>query len=239
MAWGGPIVTNMGRRRMTTDAATGGHASGAHILTLTQWFSPAFPIGAFAYSHGLETAIKSGQITTSGALHGWLADILEHGSGRNDCILLRAAYRCEDEAALNKVNDAACAFSASAERLKETALQGAAFIRTTDAIWGGETPDCTNPVAVGYAARRLGLPVGLTASMYLQAFASNLASAAVRLVPLGQTEGQATLVALAPLCLKIAEDTEAADIDDLHGTAFLSDIAAMRHETMEHRIFRS
>ncbi len=211
----------------------------AHILTLTQWFSPAYPIGAFAYSHGLETAIKSGQIATSGDLYAWLADVIEHGTGRNDCILLRAAYNCEEEAALDAVDAVACAFAGSAERLKETTLQGAAFTRTTDAIWDGETPDCANPVAVGYAAQRLKLPVDLTASMYLQAFASNLVSAAVRLVPLGQTEGQATLSALTPLCLRIAQDTEAAAIDDLSGTAFLSDIAAMKHETMTHRIFRS
>lgn len=211
----------------------------AHILTLTQWFSPAFPIGAFAYSHGLETAIKSGQIATSGDLFAWLSDVIQHGSGRNDCILIRAAYRCEDEAALGEVNAAACAFSGSAERLKETTLQGAAFAKTTNAIWNGEAPDCANPVAVGCAARRLDLPVGLTASMYLQAFASNLVSAAIRLVPLGQTEGQGTLTALTPLCLKIADDTEFADINDMHSTAFLSDIAAMKHETMEHRIFRT
>ncbi len=230
MAWGGRMAMNMGRRRMNTEA---------HVLTLTQWFSPAFPIGAFAYSHGLETVIKSGQIVTSGDLNAWLADVLEHGSGRNDCILLRAGYACEDEAALRKVNAVARAVASSVERLKETSLQGAAFTKTTDAIWAGETPDCANPVAVGFAARRMGLPVSLTASMYLQAFTSNLVSAAVRLVPLGQTEGQATLTALTPLCLKIAEDAETADIDDLQSTAFLSDIAAMQHETIEHRIFRS
>lgn len=208
-------------------------------MTLTQWFSPAFPIGAFAYSHGLETAIKSGQVATSGDLQTWLSDVLEHGTGRNDCILLRAAYACEDEAALGEVNAAASAFAGSAERLKEAVLQGAAFAKTTNAIWDGEAPNCTNPVAVGYAARRLDLPEGLTASMYLQAFASNLVSAAVRLVPLGQTEGQATLTALTPLCAKVASDTEVADIDDLHSTAFLSDIAAMKHEILTHRIFRT
>lgn len=221
---------SMGRPHMTTEA---------HFLTLSQWLSPAYPVGAFAYSHGLETRISGGQIATSDALYRWLADVLEYGSGRNDCILLRAAYRCDDEAALDDVNAAACAFAGSAERLKETTLQGAAFTRTTDAIWNGETPSCASPAAVGYAARRLDLPVDLTAAMYLQAFASNLVSAAVRLVPLGQTEGQVTLAALTPFCLKIVEDTATADIDDLHSTAFLSDIAAMRHETMEHRIFRS
>ena len=230
MASGGRTLTSTGRRRMTTEA---------QILTLAQWFSPAYPIGAFAYSHGLETAIKDRRIATANDLESWLSDVIEHGCGRNDCVLLHAAYHCEDEAALADVNAAASAFAGSAERLKETRLQGTAFAKTTAAIWSGEAPDCANPVAVGYAARRLGLPVELTAAMYLQAFASNLVSAAVRLVPLGQTEGQATLTALSPLCLEVAQNTGPADIDELHSTAFLSDIAAMAHETLEHRIFRS
>lgn len=230
MASGEPTATNTGRRRMPTEA---------DILTLTQWFSPSFPVGAFAYSHGLETAIKHGDIADSDDLFHWLADVLAHGGGRNDCVLLRAAYRCEDETAMQRVDAVARAFAGSAERLKETTLQGAAFARTTSALWEGAAADCAYPVAVGFAARRLGLPVDLTAAMYLQAFASNLVSAAVRLVPLGQTEGQATLAALNPLCLEVAERTRDQSLDDLQSTAFLSDIAAMKHETLEHRIFRS
>lgn len=230
MASGGRTATNTGRRRMTTEA---------HILTLSQWFSPAYPTGAFAYSHGLETAIKNKRIVTASDLQSWLSDVVEHGSGRNDCILLRAAYHCEDDVALAGVDAVACAFVGSAERLKETKLQGSAFAKTTAAIWSGEAPDCANPVAVGYAARRLNLPVGLTAALYLQTFASNLVSAAVRLVPLGQTEGQATLAALTPLCLEVARTTETLDLDDLHSSAWQSDIAAMAHETLDHRIFRS
>ena len=211
----------------------------AQILTLTQWFSPSYPVGAFAYSHGLETAIKDGDIATCADLRKWLWDVIDHGGGRNDCILLRSAYECEDLAGLEAVNAAACAFAGSAERLKETTLQGAAFTRTTAAIWDALAPDCAYPVAVGYAARQLDLPVDLTTTLYLQAFAGHLVSAAVRLVPLGQTEGQSTLAALASLCLKVAEESKAGDIDHLASTAFLSDIAAMKHETLEHRIFRT
>ncbi|MBU2993030.1 urease accessory protein UreF [Octadecabacter sp. 1_MG-2023] len=209
------------------------------VLTLTQWLSPSFPLGSFAYSHGLETAIANGTLATATDLQDWLTDLLAHGSGRNDCILLRAGYDCGDDG-LADVNATALAFAASSERIQETLLQGAAFCQTTAAIWGDNTlPELALPVAVGMAAARQGIDQTLTASMYLQAFCSNLVSASVRAVPLGQTEGQAVLAALSPLCIEIAEDTANATLDDLQSTAFLSDIAAMQHETLQPRIFRS
>lgn len=230
MAWDAPTATNTGPAPMPIEA---------DVLTLAQWFSPSFPLGSFAYSHGVEMAIVAGQVAKAEDLQIWLEDVLRHGTGRSDCILLRAAFACADETAALAVDAHARAFSASAERLAETELQGEAFARTMQAIWQRDMPAVTHPVAVGYGAAQLDLPCGLTAHMYLQAFASNLVSAAVRLVPLGQTEGQAVLAALAPLCAQIVQETEMATLDDLSGMAFLSDIAAMRHETLEHRIFRS
>jgi len=236
MGMGTPMTIPMGTctgTRMSTRMNTE-----RDILTLAQWLSPAFPVGAFAYSHGLETAIHAGVIASSQDLQGWLADVLEHGSGRNDCLLLHAAFRAP-EAELAHVNEMALASAASAERLLETQLQGAAFCQTAAAIWGGKVTELAYPVAVGAAAARLNIDPVLTAAMYLQSFASNLVSAAVRAVPLGQTEGQRTLAALMPLCTRIARDTAAQTLDDLHSTAFLSDIAAMCHETLQPRIFRS
>ncbi|MGC1498071.1 MAG: urease accessory protein UreF [Sulfitobacter sp.] len=209
------------------------------VLTLAQWLSPAFPVGAFAYSHGLETAIQHGMIASADDLQKWLLGVLNYGSGRNDCILLRAAYACASSAALDDINQTAFAVSASNERVRETQLQGHAFTQTTAAIWGGDEATYCYPVAVGTAASQNQLDVDLTAALYLHAFASNLVSAAVRAVPLGQTEGQRVLAALIPLCDQIAKETEGATLDDLSSTAFLSDIAAMQHETLQPRIFRS
>ncbi|MDC0136431.1 urease accessory protein UreF [Sulfitobacter sp.] len=215
------------------------------MLTLTQWLSPAFPVGGFAYSHGLETAIQGGMITSACNLQDWLGDVLEYGSGRNDSILLRAAYDCTSPAQLAEVNQTAIAVSASRERVFEAKLQGTAFAQTTVAIWGGddleaaETITLCYPVAVGDAAARARFNVDLTTAMYLHAFASNLVSAAVRAVPLGQTEGQRVLAALVKLCDQIAQETVQFTLDDLSSTAFLSDIAAMQHETLQPRIFRS
>jgi urease accessory protein len=209
------------------------------ILTLAQWLSPSFPVGAFAYSHGLETAIHTGAIQTANDLQVWLEDVLRSGSGRNDCILLRAAYSCNNTDDLLDVDTVARATAASFERLQETQLQGAAFCQTASAVWGTNLSDLTYPVAVGCAAKQLRIDVSLATVMYLHALASNLVSVAVRAVPLGQTEGQTTLAALTPICEDIAAQSEKATLDDLQSTAFLSDVAAMNHETLQPRIFRS
>lgn len=203
------------------------------LLTLAQWLSPAFPVGAFAYSHGLETAIRDSDIADAADLQEWLETLLIQGSGRGDAILLMAAFRGED------VNDLARAVAASAERIHESERQGAAFAATVRAVWGLDLPDLLYPVAVGRAAALKGLPCRPTAALFLQAFASNLVSAAVRLVPLGQTDGQRVLAALTPLCERVAIEAESATTDDLWSNAWGSDIAAMRHETMEPRLFQS
>lgn len=209
------------------------------VLTLAQWLSPAFPVGAFAYSHGLETAIESGVIASADDLQAWLTDLLNYASGRSDCILLRMSYGAVDIAALHHVNASALALCASRERQMETRLQGAAFCKTTAAIWGNDLPDLAYPVAVGAAAARADIDLSMSCQMYLQSFASNLVSAAVRLVPLGQTEGQRVLAALTPLCTKIANETTDCTLDDLQSLCFASDISAMRHETLQPRIFRT
>lgn len=222
---GAPTPTNMSRRRTmptTTD-----------ILTLAQWLSPAFPVGAFAYSHGLETAIRDGAVGDATTLEDWLSDVLTQGSGRADAVLLAAAYRGED------VDDLARAFAASAERIRESARQGAAFTAIVRAVWSLDLQDRMYPVAVGQAAALKGIDIETVTSMYLHSFVSNLVSAAVRLVPLGQTDGQHVLAALGPLCRTTAEDAMASTTDDLWSNAWGSDIAAMRHETMEPRLFQS
>ena len=211
--------------RMTTDAT----------LTLAQWFSPAYPVGAFAYSHGLETAIEGGLVHNADSLRDWIMPVLTDGSGRNDALFLAAAFH--GDAA--RVDEYCRAFVASAERLTETTQQGAAFAATTRAIWQIDLPDYAYPVAVGRAAHLLGLPLDLTTQYYLQAFASTLVSVGIRLIPLGQTQGHTLIHALSPLCKQIAADTAHGNLDDLSGTAFTADIHAMQHETLYSRTFRT
>lgn len=211
----------------------------AAILTLAQWFSPGFPVGAFSYSHGLEWTIETGEVTGADALHRWIVDVLRHGSGRSDATFLAAAFHVEDTEDLKAIDDACRAFAPSRERLLETAQQGAAFCGAVSAVWRCAPRALTYPVAVGHAAAHCGLPPVLTASMYLHSFAANLVSVGIRLIPLGQTKGQALIHALSPVCQKIAQDTAAGDLYSLTGTAFLADIAAMKHETQYSRVFRT
>lgn len=209
------------------------------LLTLTQWFSPAFPIGAYSYSHGLEWAIDAGEVAGAETLATWVADALSDGSGRNDALCLAAAHGATSALELAEIDALCRAFASSRERLMETTQQGAAFCKAVAAIWGGEIGELCYPVAVGAAARAQGLPLELTLALYLQAFASTLISVGIRLIPLGQTEGHRLIRALAPLCRDLAGQTRDGDLSDLGSTAFLADIAAMKHETQYSRIFRT
>jgi urease accessory protein len=208
------------------------------VLTLSQLLSPSFPVGAFAYSNGLETAIEDGTITTAQTLADWLTALLTHGGARADAVLLNAAYQA-DTHDVQTIDVSARAFAASKERLMETDLQGAAFCDTVRAVFDISLDRLTYPVAVGRTAKTLGLDPTLTTAMYLQAFVGNMSAAAMRLVPLGQTDGQRVQRLLKPLCLSVAADVQNATLDDLHASAFMSDIAAMRHETKYSRVFRT
>lgn len=211
----------------------------ADLLTLAQWLSPAYPTGAFAWSSGLETAVAEGDVDGPATLAAWLETVLHHGAGRNDAILLACAWQAENGASLAQVAELAAALAPSAERRRETLEQGAAFARTTRAIWHLDLPDMAHPVAVGRAARLVGLPREAVVQLWLLAWASNLVQAAQRLMPLGQIGGQRLLRGLSAQIPALAAETADAGPDDLGSAAFLADAASMRHETREPRLFRS
>lgn len=209
------------------------------ILTLAQWLSPAYPVGAFTYSHGLEALVDAGIVCDATSFSAWLQDTLSFGAGQNDAILLAHAHRAEDLSTLTELDDLARALAPSAERLLETEQQGAAFVRTVAAIHDLDLTTLTYPIAVGRAARLQNLPLPDTARLFLHAFAANLTSAATRLVPLGQTEAQAALTALTPLCQQIADQALSQPLEAIAASSFVGDIASMRHETQYSRLFRS
>ncbi|TQV69533.1 urease accessory protein UreF [Aliiroseovarius halocynthiae] len=210
-----------------------------HILTLSQWLSPAFPVGSFAYSHGLEAMVEQEWVGDAAGLENWLCDILEYGGGSSEALFLNAAFNAGDQAKLYLIDAACRAFASSKERLLETEALGRAFCAVTSQIWGELPKPLAYPVAVGAAAVREGLPADLTTQLYLQAMSSNLIAVGQRLLPVGQTEGQAILHRLTPLCMQIAKANAHADLDMLSSAAFLSDIGSMKHETQYSRIFRT
>jgi urease accessory protein len=206
------------------------------LLVLTQWLSPAYPVGAFAFSHGLEAAVAAGWVRDGASLEDWLRDLLAEGSGRMDAILIGMAADGMDPA---EVETLARAWQPAAERLREAERQGAAFARVTAAVWGLALPPLLLPVALGRAAHLQGLDPEAVVALYLQGFAGNLVSAAQRLMGLGQTEAQGVLARLGPLCLAVAQECRGLGEEDLWSNAFASDIAAMRHEAQEPRLFQS
>ncbi len=204
-------------------------------LTLIQWLSPAFPTGAFAYSHGLEHGIAAGLVHDAASLGLWVTNILRFGAGWQDAVLLAHALAGDCEA----LDDLARALAPCAERLQEGREQGAALARTVTGITGRALPPRMLPVALGEAASALDLPTEDVIALYLQGFAGNLVTIAIRHVPLGQTEGQAVLHRLAPLIHRLAGDAATAPLDALGNCALAGDLAALCHETQEIRIFRT
>jgi urease accessory protein len=208
------------------------------LLHLLTWLSPAFPTGAFAYSQGLEWLVEAGEIINVETLHTWLLDVLLHGNGRSDCILLREAHRRTFAGtSTSNIISISTSASSSEERQIETLQQGRAFTLAVS-TWV-DIVDAPYAVAVGTAAGRTGIPENDTVLAYLQAFASNLVSAAVRLVPLGQTAGLRVLAMLEQTILGVAETTCTETIEDLGNCTFRSDLASMCHERQYTRLFRS
>ena len=170
------------RMAMNTDSMT---PDAEQMLILQNWFSPAFPVGAFSYSGGLETAIARGDVYDRDSLAGWLRQTLLHGSIFMDAVFLRATMEDED------VNDLCLALCAGAERYQETTELGAAFGRVMRETQVMELPaGLAYPVAVGMAARALALPLIATVAAFLQGACMNQISVAVRAVPVGQLDGQ-------------------------------------------------
>ena len=217
------------RRAIATDTVP--------LLTLIQWLSPSFPIGAFAYSHGLEWSIARGDVHDADSLRAWLVATLRHGAGRSDAILV--AHALQPDCDLRALSDLAAALAAGVEREREMLEQGAALTEATNALTGTRHAPMPYPVALGAAARPLGLPADTVVALFLQAFAGNLVSAAVRFIPLGQSEGQCVLAALQALVAAIATEAATAPLEAIGTAAFRGDLAAMHHEIMSPRIFRT
>lgn len=205
----------------------------ADRLLLTQMLSPAFPVGSFAYSQGLEQAITQGHVTDAASLAGWITAILTDGSARMDAILL-AQGRAQDGLA-----DLAYAYATSAERATEMREQGAAFGQVVAALTGTLPPALPYALAVAHATRGLDLPDTEILALFLHAVAAQLTSVAVRFVPLGASAGQRVLAELAPLITDLAAGYATLPLAALSSAALGADMAQMRHETMEVRIYRS
>lgn len=228
---------------MTTDSSA--------LYRLMAWLSPAYPVGSFSYSHGIEWLVETGAIQTAPTLVHWLDDLLVLGSGRNDAIIFAQSHRAASHGnleALFVIAEYAAAFAASAERLLETQAQGRAFADVTRKTWSSPTLDrllgayslpLCYPLAVGISAADHGIPLKSALEAYVHAFAANMVSAGMRLIPLGHTEGQRALMQLEPAVMQTVAAGLTGDLTQLSSVTLAAEIASMKHETQYTRLFRS
>lgn len=256
-----PIITTATSMLMTTNEPVAARdlaeREAAALYRLMTWLSPAFPVGGFSYSSGIEWAVEAGDITDTASLADWLDAMLRDGSGFCDATFLVHAYRAteagegdtlSDIADIADIAELAAAFVSSRERQLETTSQGRAFIDIARAAWDADGLDAmvaacrtplVYPVAVGVVAAMHGVPLAPTLHAFLHALVSNWISAASRLIPLGQTDSQRVLVRLEAAVAATANRALNATLDDLGGATFRADLASLRHETQYTRLFRS
>jgi len=224
---------------MTTDA---------DLFRLLAWTSPAYPVGGFSYSHGIEMAVEEGRLAQRDDLLRYIETVLRRGAGRVDAVLFAQAHRAADDAALDQIAELAAAWRGTAETALESTQQGGSFASVTTSAW----PDArftafaarhrgrlTHSVAFGAAAGMAGIPPRVALFAFLQGFCANLVSAGVRLIPLGQTDGQLVTAALLPVISACTDAALAASLNELGTAAPLLDMLSMRHETQYTRLFRS
>jgi len=224
------------------------------LLRLQSWLSPTFPIGSYSYSHGLEWAVEAGHVHDLQSLVEWLQADLCYGSVRNEAIFFGEAWRSAkkaDRPMLLQVSELAAAFRGTAEFALESAQQAIAAVAVLRQVWPDPLLDWLHEaldsrsvapalaVVLGLRSARLGVPETLALPAYLQSYMSNLVSAGVRLIPLGQTAGQRAIAALEETVLSTSARAQSETIADLGSAAFAVDLASMAHETQYTRLFRS
>ena len=225
---------------------------GEALYRLLAWLSPAYPIGAFSYSHGIETAVEEGFVTDRASLIAWLETVLQGGTGRVEGALLAASWRAADAGdwpAFDAIVERAAAWRGTSEMALESRQQGASFLATTRAAWPHPDLDAAHqrlageialPAAVALGAAAHGIELEMALGAYLHAFTANQISAAVRAVPLGQTDGQLALAVLESAVRRtVAAAIAVTDLDEVGTATPLLDWCSLRHETQYTRLFRS
>jgi len=224
------------------------------LLRLQNWLSPAFPTGAYSYSHGLEWAVEASDIHDRTSLVEWLDADLRYGSGRNEAIFFVEGWRGameEDRAKLMELAQLAAAFRGTSELALESSQPAAACLAMLRRVWPDRFLDWLSgmlgerqvqpalALVLGAGSARHGIPAHLALPAFLQSYVANLVTAGVRLIPLGQTDAQLAIASLEDAVLAASAQDGAATIDDLGSAAFMVELASMRHETQYTRLFRS
>jgi len=224
------------------------------LLRQQSWLSPAFPTGSYSYSHGIEWAVEAGHIHDRESLVDWLEADLRYGSGRNEAIFFIEAWRraTEDDCEkLVEVAELGAAFRGTSEFALESSQQATACLATLRRVWPDHVVESFSEllsergippalaVVLGVRSARQRIACALALPAFLQSYVANLVTAAVRLIPLGQTDGQLAIADLEQAVLAASAQVEHATIHDLGSAAFMVDLASASHETQYTRLFRS
>jgi urease accessory protein len=224
------------------------------VLRQQSWLSPTFPIGSYSYSHGVEWAVEAGYIHDRKSLVDWLEADLSHGSGRNEAIFFSEAWRCGMEDGceqLFEIAELAAAFRGTSEFALESSQQATACLATLRVVWPDRVLDWLSEilsqrrvqpvlaVVLGIRSARQKIPVNAALPAFMQSYLANLVTAGVRLIPLGQTDGQLAIAELETAVLDASVQARKSTITDLGSAAFMVDLASMLHETQYTRLFRS
>lgn len=233
---------------MSTELRDAAPLGSLPLLRLLQLTSPALPVGAFAYSHGLEWAVEAGWVRSAADAEDWIGGLLEIAWSRLDVPVLArldAALAADDAAAVTRWCDRLCASRESAELLAEDLHLGAALARlaASFAVTGAEAWAAAGrcPFVLPWAAlaRHWAVPLREAALGCLWSYSEHLVGAAVKLVPLGQTEGQQVVYRVAARIPAAAEAGLALADDDIGTVLPGLAIASALHETQYSRLFRS
>jgi urease accessory protein len=224
------------------------------LLRLQSWLSPAFPVGSYSYSHGLERAVEVGYVHDLMSLLEWLKADLRYGSVRNEAIFFSATWKSARSGERNRlleISELAAAYRGTAEFALESSQQAAAALTVLRRVWPDPLLDWLSEalaareispalaVVIGARSARQGIPLKFALPAFLQSYIGNLVTAAVRLIPLGQTAGQLAVAELELAVLTASAQGEEDTLEDLGSAAFVLDLVSMAHETQYTRLFRS
>jgi urease accessory protein len=214
------------------------------LARLLQLASPALPVGAYSYSQGLESAIEAGVAHDRASAERWIGDVLNHSLASMEApVFLRlcTAWAAGDMAAARRWNELFLASRETAELRAETAQMGYSLAKLLPQLGAGEVAleEPSFPAAFAHAvvAWRIDSHDALVA--YLWSWCENQVLAAVKAMPLGQTDGQRMLASLGDGLDELARRAARLDDDALGNFAPALALHSSRHERQYSRLFRS
>lgn len=223
-----------------------GTLTNSALLRLLQLASPALPVGAYSYSEGLETLVHADTIKSASALEHWLVQELKYGAARLEAAIVLRSYRAtqaQDFDTLLYWNHWLTAARETEELRSQSLQMGRSLLRLFQQLQSIELPSfepgCHFAIAFGLVAATWNIEEHATMMAYLQSWVTNLISAGIKLIPLGQTAGQQLLLNLSDGIESASFEVATLSDDALSTCGWGLSIASMAHETLYSRLFRS